>query len=143
MRQLMDESNYDMVHAVTKHVGNMFIPLLENTTRSYQQLTHQMGKIVNFLGAPPVPPTLVPSIPQGVSTPKNRIVENDQRLEGLDMVLVQRRQDVDQILRQARQNNMGVQDNIINIVEHVLFQNSLNIGLHRPNYISPLSEYVR
>ena len=35
---------------------------------------------------------------------------------------------------------MRVQDNI---AKHVLVQNGLNVGLHRPNYTSPLSEYVR
>ena len=70
----MDESNQNMVHTITQHIGNVFTPLLENTTRSYQQLTHQMGRIADFLGAPPVPPTPVPNIPQGVNPPKNRII---------------------------------------------------------------------
>lgn len=59
------------------------------------------------------------------------------------MVLVQRNQDVDQVLRQARQNNMGVQDNNTNVAERVFVQNGLNVGLHRPNYISILSKYIR
>ena len=66
-----------------------------------------MGGIANFGGVPPATPTLVPNIPHRVNPLKNRIIENDQRPENLDMVLVQHNQDADQVLRQARQNNMG------------------------------------
>lgn len=38
---------------------------------------------------------------------------------------------------------MGVQDNITNIAKLVLVQNGLKVGLHMPNYTSPLSKYVR
>lgn len=78
----------------------------------------------------------MPNIPLGVTPPENRIVENYQGPDGLDMVLVQRNQDADQVLRQARQDNEGVHDNITNVVEHVLIQSVLNMGLPRPNYIS-------
>lgn len=74
---------------------------------------------------------------------ENRIVENDRRPKGLNMVLIHRNQDADQVLRQARENNMRVQDNINNIIERVSIQNNLNVGLHRTKYISPLLEYVR
>lgn len=71
------------------------------------------------------------------------MVENDQRPEILDMVVVQPNQDDDQVLRQARQNNIVVHDNITNVVERVLVQNGLNMGLYWSNYISQLSGYVR
>lgn len=66
---------------------------------SYQQLTRQMGRIVDILGEPPAPPNLVPNIPQGIKPPKIRFVENDQRWEGLDMVLMLLNQDVEHVLR--------------------------------------------
>jgi len=34
------------------------------------------------------------------------------------------------------------QNNIANIVETLLTQNGFNLGLHRPNFVSPLCEYV-
>jgi len=34
------------------------------------------------------------------------------------------------------------QNNIANVVEIPLTQNGFNLGLHRPNIVSPLSEYV-
>jgi len=34
------------------------------------------------------------------------------------------------------------QNNIVNIVETLLTQNGFNMGLHRPNFVSALSEYV-
>lgn len=93
MRHLMDKRNHDIVHIITNKIGNMFNPFLENTIRSYQQLTHQMGKIADLLGAPSMLQTLVPNILQGVNPLENRIVENDQSPEDLNMVLVQRNQD--------------------------------------------------
>lgn len=100
----MDESNHDMIHTITQQISNMFRLLIENMNMSYQQLHHQMGKVVGFFGVPPTP---VPKIPQGVNPQKNRVVENRKDPEGLKMVLVQHNQDVDQVLRQAQQDNVG------------------------------------
>lgn len=50
MIHLMDESNHNMIHTITQHIGNVFTPLLENTTRSYRQLTHQMVGLLIFWG---------------------------------------------------------------------------------------------
>lgn len=58
-------------------------------------------------------------------------------------VVVQRSQNADQVLRHVQQNNFGGHNNIINIFEQMLSQSGLNMGLHIPNFISPLSEYVR
>lgn len=85
----MDERNHDMIHTFTQHIDNMFNPLIKNTNKSYQPLTHQMGRVVDFFGAPPVPPTPVPNVPRGANPPENKIAKNNQGLEGLDMVLVQ------------------------------------------------------
>jgi len=57
-------------------------------------------------------------------------------------ILVNRHQDADQVVVQARQNNYEGKNNIANIVEPFLAQNGFNMGLHRPNFISALSEYV-
>jgi len=43
---------------------------------------------------------------------------------------------------QARRNNYDGQNNIGNVVEALLAQNGFNMGLHRPNFVSALSEYV-
>lgn len=102
-----------------------------------------MGRNVDILLAPPALTTPLSNIPQGDNILDNRVIKNNEKPEGLDMVPVQRIQDADQVPRQARQDNVRVQDNITNIVECVLVQNGLNIGLHSPNYIFALSEYVR
>jgi len=57
-------------------------------------------------------------------------------------ILVQRNQDVDQVVRQIQQNNFDGRNNIANIVETLLVQNGFNMGLHRPNFVSALSDYV-
>src|SRR4051812_2316267 len=57
--------------------------------------------------------------------------------------IVQRHQDADHVLRNIQQEvNVG-HNNISNVVEQILVQNGINVGLHRPNFVSPLSEYVR
>ena len=43
---------------------------------------------------------------------------------------------------QARRNNYEGQHNIVNIVEALLAHNGFNMALHRPNFVSALSEYV-
>jgi hypothetical protein len=58
------------------------------------------------------------------------------------LVLVNRNQNADEVVRNVQQNNLGAQNNIANLVEAILVQNGLNIGLHRPNFVSALSEYV-
>jgi len=57
-------------------------------------------------------------------------------------VLVNRRQDADQVVMQARQDNYEGHNNIANLVKNLLAQNSFNMGLRRPNFTSALSEYV-
>jgi len=56
--------------------------------------------------------------------------------------VVNRHQDADQVVVQARRNNYEGQKNIANVVEALLAQNGFNMGLHRPNFVSALSEYV-
>lgn len=58
------------------------------------------------------------------------------------LLMVQRNQDDDQVLQNVQQNNFEEHNNINNMVEHILGQNNLNMGLYMPNFIFPLSEYV-
>lgn len=57
--------------------------------------------------------------------------------------MVQRNQDVDQVVWNVQQNNCVGHYNIASEVEHILVQNGLNVGLHMHNFISLLSKYVR
>ena len=57
-------------------------------------------------------------------------------------IVVNRHKDADQVVVQARRNNFEGQNNIDNIVEALLAQNGFNMGLHMPNFVSALSEYV-
>ena len=58
------------------------------------------------------------------------------------MVLVDGNHDVDEVVRNVQQQNIGAHNNITNLVENIMAQNGLNIGLHRPNSVSPLSDLV-
>ena len=52
VRQVVDDSNHDLVYMMTQQICNVFNPLIHNTSNSYQQLAHQMGRIADFFGAP-------------------------------------------------------------------------------------------
>lgn len=55
-------------------------------------------------------------------------------------VVVRRYQVGDRVLKNS--SNMLGCNNIMN-VEEVLARSGLNVGLHRPNYLLPLSDYIR
>jgi hypothetical protein len=59
-----------------------------------------------------------------------------------EVILVDRNNISDEVVRNVQQQNIGVHNNIANLVENIMAQNGLNIGLHRPNFVSPLSELV-
>jgi UV DNA damage repair endonuclease len=59
-----------------------------------------------------------------------------------ETILVDRNDNADEVVRNIQQQNIGAHNNIANLVENIMAQNGLNIGLHRPNSISPLSELV-
>ena len=158
IRQTMEETNHDMVNMMTQQIGTVINPLIRDTNTSYQRLSDQMERIANFFGAPPI---------QNNPLPQNRnlraieiiadepVVRNHENIVQPQVVqpqvqaeperqpiLVNRNQDADQVVLQARRNNFDGQNNIAGIVEALLAQNGFNMGLHRPNFVSPLSEYV-
>jgi hypothetical protein len=59
-----------------------------------------------------------------------------------EVVLVDRNHDAYEVVRNVQQQNVGAHNNIANLVENIMAQNGLNIGLHRPNFVSPLSDLV-
>jgi len=59
-----------------------------------------------------------------------------------EVILVDRNHDADEVVRNVQQQNIGAHNNIVNLVENIMAQNGLKVGLHRPNFISPLLEYV-
>ncbi|XP_058724676.1 uncharacterized protein LOC131596119, partial [Vicia villosa] len=134
------ESNHEMVNALTQQMGTVFTPMINNTNQSYEILAGQMARIADFFGAPPQP---------NLSTPQRsnvRVVETTRHGDQIEQEIprvVQRHQDADQVLRNIQQDvNVG-HNNISNVVEQILVQNGINVALHRPNFVSPLSEYVR
>jgi len=58
-----------------------------------------------------------------------------------EVILVGRNHDADEVVKNVQQN-FEAQNNIATLVENIMAQNGLNVGLHRPNFVSPLSEYV-
>eukprot|EP00256_Glycine_max_P062132 XP_014631525.1 uncharacterized protein LOC106798860 [Glycine max] len=157
----MDESNHDMVNMLTQQIGTVINPLIQNTNDSYQMLTNQISRIADFFGAPPIqqPPIRQIQIQapvQEIQMPNNpgmqmaqapqpvaRIEPPAQQVEpNPGIVLVNRNQNADEVIGNVQQNRFDRQNNLAQMVETILVQNGLNLGLHRPNFVSPLSEYV-
>ncbi|KEH19579.1 hypothetical protein MTR_8g464250 [Medicago truncatula] len=143
LRQKMEETNHEMVNLVTQQVGTVINPLIRDTNNSYQAISLQMERISNFLGAPPV---RITPVPQNV----DQVLENQAHEVQPEIpeelvrapIIVNRHQNAYQVVMQARRNNYEGQNNIANVVEALLAQNGFNMGLHRPNFVSALSEYV-
>ncbi|XP_050877009.1 uncharacterized protein LOC127080750 [Lathyrus oleraceus] len=55
--------------------------------------------------------------------------------------MVNRDQDADEVIHRVRRENM-MENDLTTMIERIMAQNGLNTGLRRPNYSSPLSEYV-
>ncbi|XP_050890388.1 uncharacterized protein LOC127095791 [Lathyrus oleraceus] len=58
------------------------------------------------------------------------------------VVMVNRHQNADEFVQQIQRNDMAVDNNLVAMVERIMARNGVDVGLHRPNYTSPLSEYV-
>jgi len=154
LRQQMDESNHEMVNLLTQQIGTMFNPLIRETNRSYQALITQMGRISDFFAPQQPVYQLVTQIqnqqPLRLVEPmvqRQHLVPQPQPVEPvmqgqLEVILVDRNHNADEVFRNVQQQNIGVHNNIVNLVENIMAQNGLNIGLHRPNCVSPLLELV-
>jgi len=155
----MEDSNHEMGNQVTQQIGTIINPLIQDTNNSYQALSAQMERIANFFGAPPVRNIPVAQnqnaregeIPVEVvdnQVPRNlaqqqQLVQPQAREEPERIpIMVNRHQDADQVVMQARRNNYEGQNNIANVVETLLAQNGFTMGLDRLNFVSALSEYV-
>ncbi|XP_050890325.1 uncharacterized protein LOC127095718 [Lathyrus oleraceus] len=56
--------------------------------------------------------------------------------------MVNRNQNVDNVIQQIRHDDMAVDNNLAAMVERIMALNRVKFGLQRPNYTSPLSEYI-
>ncbi|XP_050878493.1 uncharacterized protein LOC127082302 [Lathyrus oleraceus] len=56
--------------------------------------------------------------------------------------MVNRHQNADEVVQQIRRDDMAANNNLETMVERIMMRNGVDVGLHRPNYTSPLSEYV-
>jgi len=79
--------------------------------------------------------------------PRQQLVPQPQPVEPIvqaqpEVILVNRNHDADEVVMNVQQQNLGAHNNIANLVQTIMAQNGLNIGLHRPNFVSDLSEYA-
>jgi hypothetical protein len=118
LRQQMKDSSHEMVNMLTQQIGTVFNPLIIQTHNSYQMLTDQMGWIADYFGAPPTQnrpmaqnqnqrPVQIPveRLNNGVPVTQMQqpVVEPQPQGEPVGApILVQRNQDVDQVVRQIQ-----------------------------------------
>ncbi|XP_050908710.1 uncharacterized protein LOC127122414 [Lathyrus oleraceus] len=143
----MDASNHDMVGVLAREMNTIFSPLIQNVNRTnndnaqtYQQLSAQMGRIADFLGTPQSSVRRRPNqviIQEEEPTINQEVPEEQPRR----VMMVNRDQDADEVIHRVRRENM-MENNLTTMIERIMAQNGLNTGLRRPNYTSPLSEYV-
>ncbi|XP_050875992.1 uncharacterized protein LOC127079657 [Lathyrus oleraceus] len=130
-----------------------------------------MGRIADFLGAPQSsvrrrpnqviiqeeeptinqvrPPRQAPSERvMGARLEQQPVRQEVPEEQPRRVMMVNRDQNADevihrvrQVIHRVRQENM-MENNLTTMIERIMAQNGLNIGLRRPNYTSPLSEYV-
>ncbi|XP_058758980.1 uncharacterized protein LOC131632215 [Vicia villosa] len=58
------------------------------------------------------------------------------------VMLVNRQQDIDQIVDNYRPDETAIENNLTMIVERIMARNGMNTSLQRPTYSSPLSVYI-
>ncbi|XP_057443909.1 uncharacterized protein LOC130736074 [Lotus japonicus] len=71
IRQQFDDSQHEMVNMLSRQMGEIFNPLIQNTNANNQELVHQMGRLATVLGAQneiaplpriePIPPVAIPA----------------------------------------------------------------------------------
>ncbi|XP_050889681.1 uncharacterized protein LOC127094969 [Lathyrus oleraceus] len=115
-----------------------------------------MTRIGDSLGAPRAQVRQNPSPPPRSETPVRQeemadetVEQEDQEVEQIPrvarrppVVLVNRNQDPDHMVRQIRQETTTGEQNLEVIVERIIVRNGTNPGLQRPTYSSPLLDFV-
>ncbi|XP_050876715.1 uncharacterized protein LOC127080438 [Lathyrus oleraceus] len=56
--------------------------------------------------------------------------------------MVNRNQNIDNVIRHIRHDDMAADNNLVAMIERIMVRNGVNFGLRRPNSTSPLSEYI-
>ncbi|XP_050920016.1 uncharacterized protein LOC127137611 [Lathyrus oleraceus] len=115
-----------------------------------------MTRIGDFLGAPRAQVRQTPPPPPRPETPvrheelfdemidqEHQVVEPIPRVaQRPPVVLVNRNQDLDHVVRQVRQDAMVGEQNLEPIVGRIIVRNGVNLGLQRPTYSSLLPDFV-
>lgn len=58
------------------------------------------------------------------------------------LVMVNRNHVADEVIHRVRNDGVTRENNLETVVKRIMARNEIIIGLHRPNYTSPLFEYI-
>ncbi|XP_050918815.1 uncharacterized protein LOC127136276 [Lathyrus oleraceus] len=137
-------------------MGTILSPLIQDSTRSYQQLATQMTRIGYFLGAlkawvrrNPTPPPQPETPVQQEEMTDDTVEQEYQEFEQVSrvarrplVVLVNRNQDPDQVVSQVRHYAAMGEQNQEAIVKRIIVRKGVSPYLQRPTYSSPLPNFV-
>ena len=56
--------------------------------------------------------------------------------------MVNRDQNAEEVIHRVRQDNILDENNLTTMIERIMAQNGLNTGFRRPNYTSPLTNFI-
>src|ERR1044072_5361366 len=180
-RQLMDDSNHNMIGVLAQTMQEILAPIVQNVTVT------NMSRITDFFAPPerrrqnqalvraniPIIEQIADDPPyrparEGINLgaraqrqdapvireePQRGIIEPGARVERLEVpefreeqprgvVMVGRHQDVDEVVHRIRNDNILAENNLTTMIERIMAQNGLNTGIRRPNYSSPIVDYV-
>lgn len=107
--------------------------------RGNQRVTFEEDPTINQIPQNQ-PPTKM--VNQGVGVEPPRVEPQIPREREPRIVMVNRNQHVDNVIRQILHDDMAADNNLAAMVERIMVQNGVNFGLQRPNYTLPLSEYI-
>src|ERR1044072_8607886 len=186
-RQLMDDSNHNMIGVLAQTMQEIFAPIVQNVTVTNRENADNMSRIVDFFAPPerrrqnqalvranvPIIEQIADDPPyrpirEGVNLgaraqrvdapvireePQRGLIEPLARVERLEVpafreeqprrvVMVGRNQDADAVVHGIRNANILAENNLTTMIERIMAQNGLNTGIRRPNYASPIADYV-
>src|ERR1051325_1664726 len=69
-------------------------------------------------------------------------VQEIQEEQSRRIMMVNREQNADEVVHRIRNDNLVEENNLTTMIERIMAQNVLNSGFRRPNYTSPIVDYV-
>ncbi|XP_058758287.1 uncharacterized protein LOC131631508 [Vicia villosa] len=143
----------------------------QENVETYQKISSQIGRMADFLGVPqnrrrnnqstyqegdPVLEQVQTAVPSSRPAPveRNQVVDLETQNQTTNVarqaipqqqprvVVVGRDEHPDEVVHRVRRDNLATENSLTAMIERIMANNGLNTGLRRPNYTSPIPEYI-